>query len=399
MTTRVRSSKFRHLVGKPMQLRDCYGDVTCGNISAESYIIKANSQFIAVPWKQSGTVCITPIDKHGAIPEETPLIVNVNDDCETTTVNELNLSPHDNCVLAIAGQDGSVGIYRFPETGLTENITNAETRVQASEKRLLGVDWHPLASGVIYSTAADKTISFFDLEAGGNELFKLPQVHKGLLTSNSWNGEGSLLATCAKDKMLRIFDPRNSEMISEIANHTSPKSSRVQWMHNADIIITTGFTRSNERELAAYDPRNLGERLHTHKLPSSSSTSMLFQDSDNSILFVAGKGDGSIHFFEIESAAPCIHPLSDYKSNTPQNGMCLLPKQSCNVQSCEIARFLKLSGTRIEPIRIEVPRQESQFFQDDIFPDTWDLKATSSASEWASGANNPKNRVSLDPSV
>ena len=150
-------------------------------------------------------------------------------------------------------------------------------------------------------------------------------------------------------------------------------------------------------ELAAYDPRNLSDRLATHKLPSSSSTSMLFEDPDNSLLFVAGKGDGSINFFEIESDAPCIHTLSDYKSNTPQNGMTLLPKSCCNVKNCEIARVLKLSGTRVEPIRIEVPRQESSFFQDDLYPDTWDGQPTMSANEWAKGANTARNTVSLEP--
>lgn len=151
-------------------------------------------------------------------------------------------------------------------------------------------------------------------------------------------------------------------------------------------------------ELSAFDPRKLGSALTTYKLPTSTSTSMLFEDPDNSLLFVAGKGDGSINFFEIESASSdCIHPLSDYKSNTPQNGLALLPKQCCNVMACEIARFYKLSGTRVEPIRIEVPRQESSFFQDDIFPDTWDLKPTMNASEWAGGANNARNLVSLEP--
>ena len=122
---------------------------------------------------------------------------------------------------------------------------------------------------------------------------------------------------------------------------------------------------------------------------------MLFEDVDNSLLFVAGKGDGNISFFEVDGSE--IFPLSDYKSNTPQNGMCLLPKKVCNVLSCEIARFMKLSGTRVEPIRIEVPRQESSFFQDDLYPDTWDLKPTMNASEWAGGANNQRNLVSLEP--
>merc|ERR1712137_305301 len=397
MTTKVRSSKFRHLVGNPVQARECFGDVTCGNISSESTVIKGNSQYFAVPWVASGTVCVVPFTQMGAVPDDTSLIHNVNDDGDKAAVNEFNFSPHDEQLLAIAGQDGSVGVFRFPEGGLTSDINNAELRIQASDKRLLGIDWHPLASGVFFSTAADKAVTFWNAEASGAELFKLPSVHKGLLTSTSWNGEGSQLATCAKDKTLRIFDPRNAQLIGEATCHDSPKSSRVQWMQNSDLIITAGFTRTNERELAVFDPRKLGARLASSKLGSSSSTSMLFEDPDNSLLFVAGKGDGTINFFEVTSDAGCLHPCSEYKSNTPQNGLALLPKSSVKVDTCEIDRFLKLSGTRVEPIRIQVPRQESSFFQEDIFPDTWDGRATMNASEWSSGANNARNLRSLDP--
>ena len=58
----------------------------------------------------------------------------------------------------------------------TNRIVKAELRVNASDKRLLGVDWHPTASGVFFSTAADKSIVFWNTESGGSELFKLPAV-------------------------------------------------------------------------------------------------------------------------------------------------------------------------------------------------------------------------------
>ena len=41
--------------------------------------------------------------------------------------------------------------------------------------------------------------------------------------------------------------------------------------------------------------------------------------------------------------------------------------------------------------------QQSQFFQDDLFPDTWDRQPTMSAGEWASGGNNPRGSYSLAP--
>lgn len=48
-------------------------------------------------------------------------------------------------------------------------------------------------------------MKLFDLNAGGGEVVSLPDVHKGLLSNWSWNYDGSLLATSAKDKKLRIF--------------------------------------------------------------------------------------------------------------------------------------------------------------------------------------------------
>jgi len=392
----VRPSKFRYLEGKPLQLRDCYGDVTIGTISTESAVIKANETFWAVPWKTPASVCVVPHTRVGTVPEETPLIIN-NNDGDKVGINEFNFAPHNADIVALAGQDGTAAIYRIPsENGLSSNVNDAEVRIQASDKRLLSVDWHPLASGTLYTTAADKTVSFFDVEAGGAQFATLPNVHGGLLTNTSWNYDGSLLVTAAKDKLVRIFDPRGSQLVAQAPAHPSPKSSRVQWMGKADRIIVAGFNKTNGRELAVYDPRNFSDRIATAILPASSSTCLLFEDVDNSLLFVAGKGDGNITYFEVANDAPFAHELSQYKSNTPQNGLALLPKSAVNVRNCEIVRFLKLSGTKVEPIRVEVPRSESNFFQEDIYPPTWDGKATMTSSQWQSGANNARNLTSLE---
>ena len=146
-----------------------------------------------------------------------------------------------------------------------------------------------------------------------------------------------------------------------------------------------------------YDPRNTSSRVQTVRLSASSSAMLLFADEDSNLLFVAGKGDSTINYFDITNEPIGVHTLSEYKSNTPQNGLTLLPKAVCNVRNIEIARFLKLSGSRAEPIRFEVPRQQSSFFQDDLYPDTWDRKPSVSASGWASGNNGSRNFVSIRP--
>jgi Type of WD40 repeat len=77
----------------------------------------------------------------------------------------------------------------------------------------------------------------------------------------------------------------------------------------------------------------------------------------------------------------------------------MLPKSVCDVMSCEIVRFFKLTPTgQVIPMNFSVPRRHvGDFFQDDIFPPTWDRKPTQSSAEFWGGATAEPNYVSLEP--
>jgi len=60
MTTQVRASKFRHVVGTPMQLRDTFGDIAAGQPNADSLIISANTKYFAMPWAKRGRYARSP---------------------------------------------------------------------------------------------------------------------------------------------------------------------------------------------------------------------------------------------------------------------------------------------------------------------------------------------------
>jgi len=113
---------------------------------------------------------------------------------------------------------------------------------------------------------------------------------------------------------------------------------------------------------------------------------------------LAGKGDGNIRYYEVNDEAPYVHYLSEFKSKDPQSGMTVFPKSFNDVKKCEIFRMAKLTPSGLlVPIRFEVPRAENQFFQEDIFPDTFDGQPTSSASEWFGGATVPPRLVTQNP--
>jgi hypothetical protein len=115
------------------------------------------------------------------------------------------------------------------------------------------------------------------------------------------------------------------------------------------------------------------------------------------VIYLAGRGDGSIKMLEIVDEDPYVHYLTEYSSNIPQIGVAPLPKQSLDIRSCEIARFLKLSDSNVEPIQMIVPRTRMEFFQDDIFPPTRANKPTYTSEEWLSGETRDPVLASVRP--
>jgi len=165
-----------------------------------------------------------------------------------------------------------------------------------------------------------------------------------------------------------------------------------------DLVFSAGFGKQNDREFALFDPRKLDKPISSQIIDSSSSTLMPFFDPDLSIMYLAGKGDGNIRIYEIGDDEPFVHFLTEYKSKDPQSGIAVFPKQVCDVMKTEVLRVLKLTPSGVVvPIKFVVPRQDNLYFQEDLFPDTWDLNSAMTAEEWFSGASKKPNLISLNP--
>jgi len=262
----------------------------------------------------------------------------------------------------------------------------------------LTIDFHPLASEVFVTADASKIVKIFDLESG-QEKFAFPDVHKAVISNVSWNNDGSLCATSAKDKKMRIFDPRSNQCVAEADDHPGTKGSRVIWLGKKDLLFSVGFGKGSERQYSLSDPRNMSAKMIVNVIDNSSSTLLPFYDNDLGIMYLAGKGDGNMRYYEItESESPYVHFLNEFKSKEPQAGLTALPKQMCDVKKCEVMKFLKITpqGT-VVPLRFEVPRIENVYFQEDLYPETWDLQPSMSSTAWFGGEKKPGNLVSLNP--
>lgn len=119
-------------------------------------------------------------------------------------------------------------------------------------------------------------------------------------------------------------------------------------------IFTTGFSKFSDREYSVWSQHDLSKPLETETIDSSSGILFPFYDHDTKMIYLAGKGDGTVRYYEVvdDNRAPLVFYLSQFISGAPQRGFGVLPKRGCDPLNCEIFRFFKLHATRelVEPI-------------------------------------------------
>jgi coronin-1B/1C/6 len=121
---------------------------------------------------------------------------------------------------------------------------------------------------------------------------------------------------------------------------------------------------------------------------------MPFWDYGTQCLYLAGKGDGNIRYFEYENDK--FEFLSEYKSSDPQRGIAFVPRRGINVHENEVMRAYKtVNDSYIEPISFTVPRR-AEVFQSDIYPPATGIRPAVSAAEWLSGKDGIPSKIDLE---
>ncbi|KAF1983106.1 DUF1900-domain-containing protein [Aulographum hederae CBS 113979] len=391
----VRASKYRHVFGRSTKKEQCYDNLRITKNAWDTNLIKVNPQYISVNWEASGggAFAVIPINERGRLPEQLPLFRG-----HTAAVLDTDWSPFDDSLLASASDDGKVFIWQVPENFTLHTDADEPTDV-APVARLTGhsrkvghVLFNPSAANVLASSSGDYITKLWDVEAGQT---KLNLKHGDIVQSLSWSADGSMLVTTCRDKKLRIWDVRQEKPAQEVQGHTGAKNSRVVWMGEHDRVATTGFSKMSDRQLGLWDIRAAREPMGGFQfLDSISGVCMPFWDDGTQMLYLAGKGDGNIRYFEYENGK--FEYLSEYKSADPQRGIAFLPKRGINLHENEIMRAFKtVNDAYIEPISFIVPRR-AEVFQGDIYPPTVGLKPSMSASDWFAGKEGLPPKISLE---
>uniref|UniRef100_UPI003AAB8F0B coronin-1A isoform X3 n=1 Tax=Centroberyx gerrardi TaxID=166262 RepID=UPI003AAB8F0B len=346
----VRSSKFRHVFGQGVKADQCYDDIRISQMTWDSNFCSVNPKFVAmiVDASGGGAFIVLPLSKTGRIDMSYPTVCG-----HTGPVLDIEFCPHNDNIIASGSEDCSVMIWEIPDGGLTSPLTDPVVKLDGHSKRVGILSWHPTAHNVLLSAGCDNVVILWNV-ARGEAVVRLDTVHTDLIYSACWNRDGSQILTSCKDKTLRVLDPRKGTVIIN----------------------------------------NFGEPLTLQELDTSSGVLLPFFDPDTGIVYLCGKGDSSIRYFEVTDEAPYVHYLSMYSSKDSQKGMGYMPKRGLEVNKCEIARFYKLHERKCEPVVMTVPRK-SDLFQEDLYPDTIGPEPSVEADDWFNNKDGQPILISL----
>jgi len=387
----VRSSKYRHVFGTVAKQENIYNGVKPSKSAWDSNKVTANTKYIGLIWDAGGggSFAVLNAKAPGKISPSLPLVCG-----HSAEVLDIQFHPFNESLIASGSEDGYAKIWQIPEGGLTSNLTTPVQSLSGHKRKVGTVNFNPVANNVLATSSTDFSIRIWDVEKGETKLDVTG--HADIIQSIDWNFNGTQLATASKDKKIRLIDPRGSGIVAEAEAHQGVKGMRVAYLGSREKLFSMGFSKTSERQYSIWDPRKLTSPLSSQNIDTASGILMPFYDNDTSVLYLAGKGDGNIRYYEIVDEDPYAYFLSEFKSATPQRGMGMVPKLGVDVSICEINKLLKLTANTIEPISFQVPRK-SDIFQDDLYPPTNSFEPALTADEWFGGKTGTPKTVSLAP--
>ncbi|CAH1640926.1 unnamed protein product [Spodoptera littoralis] len=385
----VRSSKFRHVYGQALKREQCYDNIRVSKSSWDSTFCAVNPKFLAIIVESAGggAFIVLPHNKVGRIPADHPLVGG-----HKGPVLDIAWCPHNDNVIASGSEDCVVKVWQIPDGGLSRTLTEPVVDLVFHQRRVGLVLWHPTAQNVLLTAGSDNQIAIWNVGTG--EVLLTLDCHPDLIYSACWNWTGSKLLTTCRDKKIRIIDPRKGEVESEAIAHEGSKASRAIFLKHG-LVFTTGFSRMSERQYSLRTPDALGEPIVTVEIDTSNGVMFPLYDPDTNLIYLCGKGDSVIRYFEVTPEPPFVHYINTFQTPDPQRGIGMMPKRGCDVATCEIAKFYRLNNSGLcQVVSMTVPRK-SELFQEDLYPDTLSDEASLTADEWLAGEDAEPCTMSL----
>ena len=215
---------------------------------------------------------------------------------------DFEFSPFSEQLLATASEDGSIKLWVIPEDGITKDTMESDGELRGHSRKLIFSKFHPSSDYTLASSGADSTIRLWDVSHQ-----KCVQTYddvKSTTTGLEWSYNGSLLASITKDRQITVFDPRKDGTTVQTLAHEGARPQKICWLGNNQTIFSAGFSKIAEREYAVWDIRDFSQPIIKKRLDDFAGIPYPHFDEDNNVLYISGKGESAISFFQYSTESP-----------------------------------------------------------------------------------------------
>eukprot|EP01053_Blabericola_migrator_P007640 Blabericola_migrator_1__7639@NODE_38_length_17790_cov_195_231733_g34_i0_p5_GENE_NODE_38_length_17790_cov_195_231733_g34_i0NODE_38_length_17790_cov_195_231733_g34_i0_p5_ORF_typecomplete_len420_score77_99ANAPC4_WD40/PF12894_7/6_7ANAPC4_WD40/PF12894_7/5_8e07ANAPC4_WD40/PF12894_7/16WD40_4/PF16300_5/5_3e08WD40/PF00400_32/0_99WD40/PF00400_32/0_0097Ge1_WD40/PF16529_5/0_018Ge1_WD40/PF16529_5/0_97eIF2A/PF08662_11/0_0014DUF1899/PF08953_11/0_0034WD40_like/PF17005_5/0_13_NODE_38_length_17790_cov_195_231733_ len=379
-----KASIFRNIFAIPS--KEAFREVPIAKDNDMGRALSVSSDHVAFTTAPRGMVAVVAHDQLG-----NKSAANSRALLHPTGVVDMEHSPFCSRILASGGEDGSLKISCVRGGGAEIRIDSIAQLQEKKDKKMMSVNWHPVAENVLASASMDGIVHIWDLDAGTDTISGSIKCYPWMI---QWDQTGSNLALVDQDRLLKIIDPRSG--LDPVLTSSEPfvksnKVCRFQWLEPYDGsqggLAALGFENMGEKWLKLFDPRSLSAPLQALKLPGKSSgLPFLHFDQTSSLLFVTARGEASCHLAEWSEQQLSLLP--DQKFSKQASNCAFLPRRACSVAKNEIARTYR---TEFEAKTISVAsfvvNRRSGDFAEDLHTMCATGEPALTAQDWFNGCN------------
>ena len=241
-------SKFKNALG--FEKKEKFTNCLVSTVSTEGRLIAVNMNFLAMSWNNLGEIVVVDSSNQISVSPVQPRIKG-----HRAASLDLEFSPFVSDLLAASFDDGAVLLYKIPEGGIKENITQEVQIYNKHTKKVPFVTFNPIASDVVCSAAFNGEIHVWNSIQGES----VCEVNaEDVPTWVSWSPNGVLIGASTKNKFMHVFDPRNNKVIMKHQINEGFPSAKFGWIDN-DTFVTTSWNKAGMKLLKLWDLRKVNE--------------------------------------------------------------------------------------------------------------------------------------------
>ena len=373
-------SKFKNAMGEDK--KEKFTSCSVSTVSTEGRLISINSNFLAMAWSNMGEVVVVDSSNPFNVKADQPRLKG-----HRANVLDLEFSPFSTDLLATAFDDSTVLLYKIPEGGLTEHITQEVQIYQKHTKKVPFVTFNPVASDVLCSAAFNGEIHVWNA-LKGDTICELNA--EDTPTWVNWSPSGSLVGLTTKSKNMLVYDPRSNKLMFKHQINEAFQAAKFAWLDD-ERFVTTGWNKAGAKLLKLWDVRKVKDDLSSEgeltslQIDTSKTVTTPFVDRESKLLYTVGKGEASTHTYDYSEGT--LKKGLVAKSTEPSICTVMWERKCLDYNKNEIDRFARyVNSQKVYYVSFTIPRRNPGF-DPTLYPPVECGEPALTFDQWSAGEN------------